>query len=85
MQYQYKPLGCLGCGRCSVCPPGIDLEKVLLLVDRFHAGDEQAAAEYKALPIHAGACVGCGRCLRHCPHGVNIMDGMSRARKTFGF
>ena len=81
---QYKPTGCIGCGQCSVCPPGIDLERVLLLVDRANTGDDSAAAEYGALAVPAGKCIGCGRCLRHCAHGVNIMDRISAARKTFG-
>ena len=84
MANQYKPSGCIACGDCAFCPEGIDLERVILLTDRVPQGEEAARAEYAALPVPAGKCIGCGRCLRHCRHGVNIMDRMSAARKTFG-
>ena len=81
---QYKPSSCTGCGECAFCPVGIDLEAVVVLTDRALRGDESARAEYAALPLTAGKCIGCGRCLRHCKQGVNIMDRISAARKTFG-
>jgi len=82
---QYKPSSCVACGACAFCPEGIDLERVITLTDRALRADDSARAEYSALPLPAGKCIGCGRCLRHCQHGVNIMDRISAARKTFGF
>ena len=81
---QYKPSSCIGCGECAFCPVGIDLERVVVLTDRALRGDESARGEYEHLSVKAGKCIGCGRCLRHCAHGVNIMDRISAARKTFG-
>lgn len=83
--HSYKPSRCIACGACAFCPVGIDLEAVVALTDRALRGDESARAEYGALALPAGRCIGCGRCLRHCQHGVNIMDRVSAARKTFGF
>lgn len=81
---QYKPSSCLACGDCAFCPEGIELERVIVLTDRALRG-ENVREDYEALKVPAGKCIGCGRCLRHCKHGVNIMDRMSAARKTFGF
>ena len=71
-QNQYKPSSCTGCGECAFCPVGIDLEKVVVLTDRALRGDESAKAEYAALALTAGKCIGCGRF-------IHLTESLSRA------
>ena len=79
---------CTGCRYCMDCPSGVDIPGVFAAYNRCAAevgldpSDGRALREnakairaiYDALPEErrAGRCVGCGRCVSHCPQGIAI-------------
>jgi len=64
---------CRGCGYCLPCPANIGIPiaaRMSLLLRRAHAtfnfGDH-----CRESMLHAGECINCGRCVEHCPYGID--------------
>ncbi len=79
---------CMYCGHCAPCTVGInvaDVNKYLNLSLAQGSVPETVADHYKLLEHHAGECIGCGRCEKNCPFGVEIIDKMNKARDVFGY
>lgn len=79
---------CMYCGHCAPCTARIDIAAVNkfcnLAVARGEV-PETVREHYRALAHHASECLGCGACERRCPFGVEIVAGMRRAAKRFGY
>lgn len=78
---------CMYCGHCAPCPQGIDVAavtKFLNLTKAQNSVPETVREHYAALRHHAGECVKCGACEKHCPFKVTVIQNMQEAVKVFG-
>ncbi len=78
---------CVYCNHCHPCPVGIDVAAVNKCLDTLRTGtaaQDTARAQYAALDVHAGDCLGCGACEERCPFGVGVIERMREAEKAFG-
>ena len=83
-------VGCTGCGYCMPCPKNVDIPGSFGAYNRrFSEGKFWAFVEYTmctALRKNASAasnCIGCGKCEKHCPQGIEIRKELSNTAKTF--
>ncbi len=78
---------CMYCGHCAPCTAKIDIAAVNKFYDLAAAQGkltETVREHYEVLEHHAEECVGCGRCMRNCPFGVDIIKKMQEALELFG-
>lgn len=61
---------CVYCNHCKPCPAGIEIGLVNKYYDLARTGDDMAREHYRALPLNASDCIGCGHCNERCPFGV---------------
>ncbi len=79
-------IGCTGCGYCMPCPKGVDIPGTFrcyneMSVESKGAGRHeyfQAIALRREAPF-ASQCVGCGRCEKHCPQHLPIIQTLKAA------
>lgn len=79
---------CMYCGHCAPCSAGIDIASVNKYYNLTSAQDgipETVREHYKVLGHHASECVACGRCVKNCPFGVDIIGQMQKAVDRFGY
>ena len=79
---------CMYCGHCAPCTVGInvaDVNKYLNLCLAQEMVPETVADHYKQQAHHASECIGCGRCEKNCPFGVEIIEKMKQAQEIFGY
>ena len=77
---------CTYCGHCAPCAVGIDIATVNKFHDLAAMQDEVPASvreHYRALAVHADACVACRACEPRCPFGVPIAERMAQAAALF--
>ena len=80
---------CTYCGHCKPCNADIDIAMVNKLTDLALMHEDEIPSSvldhYKVLLYHASDCTECGRCMRRCPFGVDIIGKMRKANELFGF
>ena len=63
-------------GRCMPCPAGIEINNCARMIQLIRrspsAGYLQEQAQAKMYKIED--CTRCGRCMKHCPYGLQIPD-----------
>ena len=81
-------VGCTACGYCQPCPKNVDIPGAFASWNRYHTEDKKSAKwEYlrctlfRKNPTAAGNCIGCGKCERHCPQGIEIRKELDNARR----
>ena len=81
-------VGCTGCGYCQPCPKNVDIPGAFAAYNRYHTENRKGAKwEYlrctlfRKNPTHAGACVGCGKCEKHCPQGIQIRKELENVKR----
>ncbi len=82
-------VGCTACGYCMPCPQGVDIPAAFRYYNETAiSGKKSARFEYaQAVGIRQeksfpDQCVGCGRCEKHCPQGIHIIDELKKANKA---
>lgn len=72
-------VGCTGCGYCIPCPKGVDIPGCFAAYNRRYSdGWFVSLKEYfmctglRQTSSAASNCVGCGKCKKHCPQGIDI-------------
>jgi len=81
-------VGCTGCGYCMPCPMNVDIPGTFSAYNRHQGnGKFTALKEYvmcttlRKNPTTAANCIGCGKCEKHCPQGIQIRKELQNARK----
>ena len=81
-------VGCTGCGYCMPCPKGVDIPGTFAAYNRrYQEGKFGALKEYAMCTAArknssaASNCVGCGKCEKHCPQGIQIRKQLKAAQK----
>ena len=78
-------IGCTGCRYCMPCPSGVDIAKCFETYDSMHIfGDKKLQSQVMysvALGVfnegreaYASKCIKCGKCEKHCPQELPIID-----------
>jgi predicted aldo/keto reductase-like oxidoreductase len=77
-------IGCTGCRYCMPCPAGVDIARCFESYDSMHIfGDETQTKIMYAIGLgvfhegkiaYASKCIKCGKCEKHCPQNLPIMD-----------
>ena len=72
-------VGCTGCGYCMPCPQGVDIPALFRCYNHMYTESKASGRkEYwqtvslRKTKAFARQCVGCGKCERHCPQGIEI-------------
>ncbi len=72
-------VGCTGCSYCMPCPQGVDIPALFRCYNHMYTeGKNSGRQEYwqtvslRKQKAFARQCVGCGKCERHCPQGIEI-------------
>ena len=83
-------VGCTGCGYCVPCPAKVDIPGVFAAYNRrFAEGRFWSFVDYvictglRKNSTAASNCIGCGKCEKHCPQGINIREQLKNAKKEF--
>lgn len=83
-------VGCTGCGYCVPCPKKVDIPGVFAAYNRrFAEGRFWSFVDYvictglRKNSTAASNCIGCGKCEKHCPQGINIREQLKNAKKEF--
>ena len=79
---------CTGCGYCMPCPKGVDIPGTFAAYNRCYTeGKISGFREYMMCTLirkdHTSAsnCIGCGKCEKHCPQGIQIRKELENAKK----
>ena len=82
-------VGCTGCGYCMPCPHGVDIPGTFRCYNEMYMEKKGTGRkEYvqvvglRTEPAFASQCVGGGRCERHCPQHINIIQELKAADKA---
>jgi uncharacterized protein len=77
--------GCTGCRYCMPCPSGVDIARCFEMYDSqqiFNVNKIQSQVMYAVglsvigadKPAFASKCIKCGKCEKHCPQELPIME-----------
>ena len=79
---------CTGCGYCMPCPKSVDIPGTFAAYNRrYTEGKISGFREYMMCTLirkdHTSAsnCIGCGKCEKHCPQGIQIRKELENAKK----
>ncbi len=82
-------VGCTGCGYCMPCPRGVDIPQAFRCYNEMYTENKGAGRrEYAQVvglrkePAFPSQCVECGRCEKHCPQHLNIIEELKNADKA---
>lgn len=81
-------VGCTGCGYCMPCPKGIDIPAAFRCYNHMYTeGKGSGRHEYLQTVClqkdftEPGSCIGCGKCEKICPQGLEIRKELKEADK----
>ena len=81
-------VGCTGCGYCMPCPHGVDIPLTFRCYNEMYTEKKGVGrreyAQVVALrkdPAFPTQCVACGRCEKHCPQHLPIIEELKKADK----
>ena len=82
-------VGCTGCGYCQPCPKGVDIPATFAAYNRWYGEEKYGAfmdylkcTTFRKNATAAGNCIGCGKCEKHCPQGIEIRRELREAQKV---
>lgn len=83
-----EKVGCTGCKYCMPCPKGIDIPGLfrawnLMYSESRYSGryDYFQTTGLRKESAFATACIGCGKCEKHCPQEIHIREMIKKADK----
>ena len=81
-------VGCTGCGYCQPCPKHVDIPGAFAAYNRYHTESPAGAKReylkctlFRKTYTHAGNCIGCGKCEKHCPQGIEIRKELQNVQR----
>ena len=82
-------VNCTGCGYCMPCPANVDIPEAFsrlnegVLLGRMHIiiSYMMSTGVLAEKPQFASQCKKCGKCEKHCPQDIKIIDTLEQARK----
>ena len=82
-------IGCTGCGYCMPCPKGVDIPGAFRCYNEMSTEGRasgrwsyfQTVAMRNEAPFPS-QCVGCGRCEKHCPQHLPIIQTLKEADRA---
>ncbi|MBR6407839.1 MAG: aldo/keto reductase [Clostridia bacterium] len=81
-------ISCTGCSYCMPCPQGVDIPVCFSSYNILHTeGWFKGMKTYfmctsmRRDPSIASNCIGCGKCERHCPQGIQIREELKKVTK----
>ena len=81
-------VGCTGCGYCQPCPKHVDIPGAFAAYNRYHTESPAGAKReylkctlFRKTHTNAGNCIGCGKCERHCPQGIEIRKELQNVQR----
>ena len=82
-------VGCTGCGYCQPCPRGVDIPATFAAYNRWYGEEKYGAfmdylkcTTFRKNATAASNCIGCGKCEKHCPQGIDIRKELKEAQKV---
>ena len=79
---------CTGCGYCMPCPKNVDIPGTFSAYNRRYSEnkfwglvDYTICTALRKEPTSASNCIGCGKCEKHCPQGIEIRKQLENARR----
>lgn len=84
-----EKVGCTGCRYCMPCPQGVDIPANFhfynLMYMEKKSGARHEFLQNMALREESGfasQCIGCGKCEKHCPQHIPIIEKLKEADKA---
>ena len=84
-----EKVGCTGCRYCMPCPHGVDIPGNFYYYNLMYMEKKRSArfefAQNMGIrkePGFASQCVGCGKCEKHCPQHIKIIEKLKEADKN---
>ena len=82
-------VGCTGCGYCMPCPKGVDIPGAFAAYNRLASEGKFAGIKEHFMcsaarqdSTAAYNCIGCGKCEKHCPQGIEIRKELKNVQKS---
>ena len=82
-------VGCTGCGYCMPCPMKVDIPGTFAAYNVSSVDGKRAAmfeylrsTTFRKDATSASNCIGCGKCEKHCPQGIQIREELKNAQKV---
>ena len=82
-------VGCTACGYCQPCPMGVDIPGAFAAYNRWHSEEKKGAfmdylkcTTLRKNATAVSACIGCGKCEKHCPQGIPIRQELENVKQT---
>lgn len=73
---------CTACRYCMPCPFGVQIPRIFGIYNQYKASGNrwQFNSHYNSLPKsgRADSCVGCRRCVQHCPQKIQIPEMLAK-------
>ncbi len=81
-----EKVGCTGCGYCMPCPKGIDIPGLFRGWNHMYS-ETRFSGRYdyfqtvglRKESAFSTACIGCGKCEKHCPQNIPIREMIKKA------
>ncbi len=84
-----EKVGCTGCRYCMPCPQGVDIPGAFAAYNSMYLESKsQGRHQYfqtvglRKDPAFPSQCIACGKCEKHCPQGIKIIDMLKEADKA---
>jgi predicted aldo/keto reductase-like oxidoreductase len=81
-----EKVGCTGCNYCMPCPKGIDIPGLFRGWNRMYSEsrfsgwyDYFQTVGLRKESAFSTACIGCGKCEKHCPQNIPIREMIKKA------
>ena len=83
-------VNCTACGYCVPCPAGLDIPNIFSNYNEYYTENRmESLMQYMVSagispkqPAYASRCKGCGKCEKHCPQNIEIMNVLRDASKV---